>query len=133
MMSAMSARGRPKTATWNMPEDWKAHVVDEMRRRKITRQQLAVAVGLTPGMITRMLTPVAQRGVRSSSYAPAVAEYLGIPLPGTPTDHELDELINDMREIRMASPAAFAEQFAAIVELRDSLRRVIRRARHPKK
>lgn len=125
--------GRPKADTWNMSEEWKQRVHEELSRRKVTRQALADAVGLTAGMITRMLTPVAHGGARSSSYAPKVAEYMGVPLPGAPSDEELDALMNDLREIRMASPAAFQEHVAAIVELRDSLRRVMRKARHPKK
>ena len=125
--------GRRRAATWNMPEDWKVRVDGELQQRKITRQALADAVSVTPGLITRMLTPTAQGGVRSSSVAPRVAEYLGIPLPGMPDDPEIEHLKRTLEEIRMVSPATFAEHVAALDDSLGSLRRVLRKARQSKK
>jgi transposase-like protein len=129
----MIPMGRPREYTFNISEEWKLKVIEEMRRRKMLRQDVATAAGITASMLTRILKPLSQGGARSSSKAPRIGEIVGVPLPGAPSDQELDELMRDLQEIRMASPAAFAEHVAALVELRDSLRQVIRKARHPKK
>lgn len=124
----MGAMGRPKDYTWTMPETWKAEVLARMKELKISKRAVARATGVTAGNITRLLTPVDRGGGRSSTVAPAIAEFVGVPLPGAPIGDDQQAAIAVIEEIRMLNPDAFARELAALIKTRNDLRRVVRRA-----
>jgi transcriptional regulator with XRE-family HTH domain len=124
----MSAVGRPRgTDAHLMPEDWKLAVKAAMVARGIQQKELARAVGMTAGGLSRMLTPLSQNGMRASSKAVVVGDYVGVPLPSRPADIDEAAALDALRELRTLSPPAHSDLLAELFELRDRLRRTIRR------
>lgn len=65
-----------------------------MVERKVSRTELAKAVGLTQGGVTRLLD--GQQA--SSARVPAICAFLGVPTPAAPLPDEVAELAKQLSD-----------------------------------
>jgi hypothetical protein len=121
--------GRPRADAPTMPETWKRAVEAAIEASGRTRQNVADELGISPGLLTRMLKPVDQRGLRGSSHAPALGNLVGVPLPGQPGTQQADALYETIRALELEAPLIFRSLSEDATRALQRVRKARRRPR----
>lgn len=106
-----------------MPEEWKRAVKARLKERRLSQAWLSGELGTTPGNVSRCLKPASQGGYRNSSFAPRIAELVGVPLPGL-HDENVRPASEILAEIRLLSPSAYGAAEADLRARLDQLRQL---------
>lgn len=121
----MHAMGRPSATSWTIDDDWKTNVAAAMKVLRISQRALAAELGVNPGLVSRMLKPIAQGGLKNSSHAARVVEIVGVPLPVQAK--AVDLTYQKLLAIQAMSPTVFRDIEAEIEEKEAKLRALHRR------
>jgi transposase-like protein len=98
-----------------MSDEWKALVVQAMSVQKISRADLARELGVTRGLITKLLKPASQGGQQVSALVPRLSTLLKIPMPhgARPIVDErrarLDEVVKRLSDEKLEAAIHFLE------------------------
>lgn len=97
-----------------MSDEWKALVMQAMDAQGVSRADLARELGVTRGLITKLLRPIADGGQQVSALVPKVCELLKVPMPGSaaPVDARrarLDEVIARLSDEQLDGAIRFLE------------------------
>jgi hypothetical protein len=98
-----------------MTDQWKLDVQAALDAKdpSWSRRKLAALLGVTPGLITKLLKPASEGGQQVSALVPMVSELLGVPMPHEPARsvddrrRKLDEILDRMTEEQLEGVAAF--------------------------
>lgn len=110
---------RGNTTLYAVDAEWLAKVNDELLRRgRGSQKALATYCRCDAGQLSRILSGK----IRSTEYAPLIAEFTGIPLPSSEGDNE--ELQALMLRLKRISPERYAKykgRIARVVRLLEQL------------
>ena len=83
--TCMSNQRRPSGPKWPVTPEWRAHVLEVMAARGVSKAELSRRIGVSDAAITLLLPERAGARVpKSSALVPAIHRVLGIAVPVAP-------------------------------------------------
>jgi hypothetical protein len=121
--------GRPRNVVaLEMPDPWKARVrdaLDEFARQGVTNEMIAKRVGISKGLLSKMVREGGD--MRVSAHAEKLGEAVAVPLPTRPlTERDANER-DLLAELRLLSQPAYEQAVHQLKSITQRLRKETKR------